>query len=101
MDFKYLLVVTVFMMTARGSQSNLLTLVHDLVQNNVAGIPIIHEKTEWDFDPNDGKIRRVQYEAVNGWRGQDLINRLGGSAGFKGPWGTKVQQAKPDLRHVR
>ncbi|XP_011305615.1 uncharacterized protein [Fopius arisanus] len=101
MDFKYLLVVMVFLVTARGAQSNLLTLVHDLVQNNIAGVPVIHERTEWDFDPNDGKTRRTRYEALNGYRGQDLINRLGNSAGFKGPWGNKVQQTKPDLRYVR
>ncbi|XP_074113204.1 uncharacterized protein LOC141536520 [Cotesia typhae] len=76
------------------------TLIHDSIQNNVAGIPAVHQHTEWDFNPEHGKARRAQYEALNGPLGKDLIERLGnGMNNFNGPWGLKVSKVKPDLRY--
>ncbi|CAD6201986.1 GSCOCT00013992001.2-RA-CDS [Cotesia congregata] len=76
------------------------TLIHDSIQNNIAGIPTVHQHTEWDFNPEHGKARRAQYEALNGPLGKDLIDRLGnGMNNFNGPWGLKVSKLKPNLRY--
>ncbi|XP_018363247.1 PREDICTED: uncharacterized protein LOC108761300 isoform X1 [Trachymyrmex cornetzi] len=66
-------------------------LLHDLVQYNVAGIPLVHEKTEWNFDPEVGKQRRIQYEQENGRFGEHAIAKLGMGIGYKGPWGDSVK----------
>lgn len=65
--------------------------LHDLIQYNVAGIPIAHEKTEWDFDPEIGKQRRIRYEHENGRFGQYAIAKLGMGIGYKGSWGISVK----------
>ncbi|XP_034951402.1 uncharacterized protein [Chelonus insularis] len=87
------------MMITQSSATPIWNLIHDTLQYNVAGIPLLHEHTEWDFDPEQGKARRAQYEALNGPRGRDLIARLGTGMNFDGPWGVKVAKAKPDLRY--
>lgn len=69
---------------------NVFSFIHDLIQYNVAGIPLIHERTEWDFDPDVGKQRRVKYEQENGRHGELAIERIGMGIGYKGPWGTPV-----------
>ncbi|XP_025988600.2 uncharacterized protein LOC120356783 [Solenopsis invicta] len=65
--------------------------VHDIVQFNVAGVPAAHEKTEWDFDPEDSKQRRILYEQENGRFGKYAIAKLGMGIGYKGPWGELVK----------
>ncbi|XP_020711851.2 uncharacterized protein LOC110117398 [Athalia rosae] len=78
MDFKLFLILAVTILRGYPAQgAGIFNIVHGLLQDNVAGIPLIHEKTEWDFDPEVGKLRRVQFEALNGWQGRDLIDRLG------------------------
>ncbi|XP_015593963.1 uncharacterized protein LOC107267159 [Cephus cinctus] len=89
MDLRLTLVIVLTVQTGIEAAS-VLTFVHDLIQNNVAGVPVIHERTQWEFDPDLGKQRRVQFEALNGKLGEDLIARLGMGVGFKGPWGTVV-----------
>lgn len=64
--------------------------IHDLIQYNVAGIPLIHERTQWDFDPDVGKQRRVRYEQENGRHGELAIQKIGMGIGYKGPWGTSA-----------
>lgn len=49
---------------------------------------IVTQKTEWDFDPEVGKQRRIRYEHENGHLGQYAIAKLGMGIGYKGPWGT-------------
>lgn len=89
---KFILVMTILTILLQNGASgtSVWTFIHDLIQNNVAGIPAIHEKTEWDFDPEVGKSRRIQYEGLNGRLGEDLIARLGMGIGYKGPWGTSI-----------
>lgn len=41
------------------------SLIRDLLQWNVAGIPAYHQVTEWDFDPDISQKRREQYYEVN------------------------------------
>ncbi|XP_046409613.1 uncharacterized protein [Neodiprion pinetum] len=74
--------------------ASVLGIIHDLLQDNVAGRPVIHEKSDWDFDPDVGKLRRVQFEAINGPQGRDLIDRLGYGIGAHGvtPKTTVVKQ---------
>ncbi|KAG7197381.1 hypothetical protein KM043_018487 [Ampulex compressa] len=69
---------------------NPLTFIQDFIQHNVAGVPTIHQATEWDFDPEVGKKRRVRYEEENGRRGELAIAKIGMGIGYKGPWGTYV-----------
>lgn len=87
-------------MTVTPSSSvPVLSLLHNVIQNNLVGVPVIHEHTEWNFDPNDGLKRRVQYEALNGHLGEDLISRLGMSSSHEGPWGVKVTKVRPAVKY--
>lgn len=52
-------------------------IVRDLIQYNLAGPPVFHETTQWDFDPKAGKQRRIQYEKNNGRFGERAIAELG------------------------
>lgn len=52
-------------------------ILRDLIQYNVAGPPAFHETTDWDFDPEAGKQRRIQYERDNGRFGEYAIAKLG------------------------
>lgn len=54
-----------------------ITIVKNLIQGNLAGIPIIHEITVWDFDPEVAVKRRELFERANGFRGERLIERMG------------------------
>ncbi|KAK0163268.1 hypothetical protein PV327_006968 [Microctonus hyperodae] len=79
--------------------SGVWTLARDLIQYNVVGTPGAHQNTEWDFDPEQGKLRRVRFAALNGQFGEDLISRLGMGMDFNGPWGVKVSKPKPNKRY--
>ncbi|XP_076238713.1 uncharacterized protein LOC143181908 [Calliopsis andreniformis] len=69
---------------------SIFSFIHDLIQYNVAGVPLIHEKTQWNFDPEVGKQRRGRYEEENGRHGEIAIAKIGMGIGYKGPWGTSV-----------
>lgn len=49
------------------------------------------QSTEWNFDPEEGKERRIRYEQENGRFGEYAIAKLGTGTGFKGPWGNPVK----------
>lgn len=36
-----------------------------ILQNNIAGAPVNHKVTEWDFDPEVSMKRRQQFYEVN------------------------------------
>ncbi|XP_014607379.1 PREDICTED: uncharacterized protein LOC106788546 [Polistes canadensis] len=63
-------------------------LIINFLQSNIAGLPNTHQETEWNFDPDVGKQRRIDYEAVNGFRGEKAIAKLGTGIGYSGSWGT-------------
>ncbi|XP_043664963.1 uncharacterized protein LOC122627698 [Vespula pensylvanica] len=65
--------------------------ISDFIQYNIAGIPVIHQETEWHFDPEIGKKRRVRYEIENGYRGEKAIAKLGMGIGYLQPWNTLVK----------
>ncbi|XP_059612644.1 uncharacterized protein LOC132259115 [Phlebotomus argentipes] len=48
-----------------------------LIQDNVAGAPIIHKQQEFDFDPDVSVKRRQQFYDLHGYRADKLIERLG------------------------
>lgn len=53
------------------------SLVLRLIQNNLVGAPVVHEVTEWEFDPDVAVRRREIFQQVNGFRGEKLIERIG------------------------
>ncbi|CAD1468370.1 unnamed protein product, partial [Heterotrigona itama] len=57
---------------------SIFSFIHDLIQYNVAGIPLIHEA-------KDGKQRRIRYEKENGRRGEIAIEKIGMGIGNKEP----------------
>ncbi|KAL0099249.1 hypothetical protein PUN28_020075 [Cardiocondyla obscurior] len=65
--------------------------LHDIIEYNLAGIPAVHEKTEWNFDPEVGKLRRIRYEQENGHFGEYAIEKLGKGIGYGGSWGKLVK----------
>ncbi|CAH1711973.1 unnamed protein product [Chironomus riparius] len=53
------------------------SLVRDILQWNVAGLPLIHQKTEWDFDPEVAQKRREQFYEIHGYRAAKYLERIG------------------------
>lgn len=54
-----------------------IAILRNLIQNNLLGVPAVHEVTEWDFDPEVAIKRRELFQRTNGFRGEDLIERIG------------------------
>lgn len=52
-------------------------ILRTLIQDNLAGPTVIHQQTEWDFDPDVAVKRRELFEQVHGYRAEKLIERLG------------------------
>ncbi|EDW56542.1 uncharacterized protein LOC6615273 [Drosophila sechellia] len=55
----------------------IIRLITETLQNNVAGEPVLHERTSWDFDPEAAKRARSLYYEKNGFRSSKFIERLG------------------------
>ncbi|KAH8371044.1 hypothetical protein KR093_005965, partial [Drosophila rubida] len=63
-----------------GSHSTdgfIIRLITETLQNNVAGEPVTHERTNWNFDPEAAKKARSIYYEKNGFRSAKFIERLG------------------------
>ncbi|KXJ83561.1 hypothetical protein RP20_CCG004526 [Aedes albopictus] len=58
-------------------EATVLRLITEALQNNIAGIPLIHKTEEFDFDPEVSKKRRELYYEQHGYRGEKAIERLG------------------------
>lgn len=73
-----------------------ITIIKNLIQGNLAGVPAIHEITEWDFDPEVAIKRRELFERSHGFRGERLIERMG--LGLDGHHDARLaqQQARDD-----
>lgn len=73
-----------------------ITIIKNLIQGNLAGVPVIHEITEWDFDPEVAIKRRELFERAHGFRGERLIERMG--LGLDGKHDARLvqQQARDD-----
>ncbi|XP_055610339.1 uncharacterized protein LOC129757220 [Uranotaenia lowii] len=60
-----------------GTEATVVRLFTDLLQNNIAGVPLIHKTEEFDFDPEVSQKRRELYYEQHGFRGEKAIERLG------------------------
>lgn len=67
----------IFLFGLISSGSCALTIIRDLVQFNLAGPPLIHKDSTWNFDPDVGIRRSRQYQEINGKFGEKAIERLG------------------------
>ncbi|KAG5677859.1 hypothetical protein PVAND_007579 [Polypedilum vanderplanki] len=74
------------------SEAGILNILKDLIQWNYAGIPLIHQETQWDFDPEISKLRREQYYELHGYRGAKYLERIG--QGFDGRHRERALQQK-------
>uniref|UniRef100_A0A336M8W0 CSON012080 protein n=2 Tax=Culicoides sonorensis TaxID=179676 RepID=A0A336M8W0_CULSO len=70
-------ILTVISFFVRNGSCTLAQAIKDVLQYNVAGIPLTHEKMEVEFDPEVSKKRRELYYELHGYRGEKLIERLG------------------------
>ncbi|XP_065370027.1 uncharacterized protein LOC135962178 [Calliphora vicina] len=59
------------------SESFIYRLITETLQNNVAGEPITHKRTEWDFDPEISQKRRSLFYESHGFRAAKFIERIG------------------------
>ena len=51
----------------KKADATVLRLAREFIQNNLIGIPLVHETQEFDFDPEVSKKRREQYYEVKYW----------------------------------
>ncbi|XP_055630106.1 uncharacterized protein LOC129770932 isoform X1 [Toxorhynchites rutilus septentrionalis] len=80
-------------------RATVIRLFTELLQNNVAGIPLIHKTEEFDFDPEVSKKRRELYYEKHGYRGEKAIERLG--LGIDGKHKERLEeQRKRDEGHL-
>lgn len=56
--------LTLVVIASNQCECGVYSLIRELLQWNVAGIPTIHKTTEWDFDPDISQKRREQYYEV-------------------------------------
>ncbi|XP_036332324.1 uncharacterized protein LOC118743666 [Rhagoletis pomonella] len=72
-----LLAVAIFLHALPYSEGFIVRLITETLQNNVAGEPITHVRTDWDFDPEISQKRRALFYETNGYRAAKFIERLG------------------------
>ncbi|XP_063394659.1 uncharacterized protein LOC134679640 [Cydia fagiglandana] len=51
--------------------------IRAFIQTNLIGLPVIHNRQTWDFDPDVALRRRRQFVELHGDKGERLIERLG------------------------
>ncbi|XP_059476587.1 uncharacterized protein LOC132197354 [Neocloeon triangulifer] len=57
-----------------------------LIRENVAGLPVVHDKQSFPFNPDEGLVRRDLFTRTFGFRGENLIKALGeGDGGYAKP----------------
>ena len=67
----------------------------NLIQNNIVGLPVLHEEQTWPFDPEVGIRRSREYQRINGRYGELAIEKLGlGEDGYEEE--RRAQQAERD-----
>ncbi|KAI8423504.1 hypothetical protein MSG28_012615 [Choristoneura fumiferana] len=58
--------------------------IRAFIQTNLVGLPVIHGRQTWEFDPDVALRRRRQFIELHGDKGEKLIERLGlGIDGFE------------------
>lgn len=74
----------------------MVSLIATLIQDNVAGNPLIYKNQQWPFHPDEGTKRNPEFEALHGHRSYNLVERLGlGNDGHQAE--RKYQQTIRDL----
>ncbi|KAM7342290.1 uncharacterized protein ACRADG_009755 [Cochliomyia hominivorax] len=71
------LCLVLFLINVQQSESSIYRLITETLQNNVAGEPITHKRTEWDFDPEISQKRRSLFYETHGFRAAKFIERIG------------------------
>ncbi|XP_053686927.1 uncharacterized protein LOC128736468 [Sabethes cyaneus] len=78
---KFVIIISVILVLSSvhmpPAEATVVRLFTELLQNNVAGIPLIHKTEEFDFDPEVSKKRRELYYEQHGYRGEKAIQRVG------------------------
>uniref|UniRef100_A0A0K8UBZ5 Uncharacterized protein n=1 Tax=Bactrocera latifrons TaxID=174628 RepID=A0A0K8UBZ5_BACLA len=75
---KYVLVTLLIVLTILSqSEASVVRLLTETLQNNVAGEPITHVRTEWDFDSEVSQKRRALFYETHGYRAAKFIERIG------------------------
>ncbi|KAH8320759.1 hypothetical protein KR067_008986 [Drosophila pandora] len=69
--------LVILLQASQPTDGFILRLITESLQNNVAGEPILHERTQWNFDPEAAKKARALYYEKNGFRSAKFIERLG------------------------
>lgn len=69
-----------------------LNIIKDIVQYNLAGLPVVHKVRHFDFDPDVSLRRRKEFEAIHGEKAEKLIERLG--LGIDGNAEERLQQQR-------
>uniref|UniRef100_A0A1A9VY42 Uncharacterized protein n=1 Tax=Glossina austeni TaxID=7395 RepID=A0A1A9VY42_GLOAU len=59
------------------SEAFIYRLITEALENNVAGEPITHQRTTWNFDPEVSKRRRALFYETSGFRAAKFIERIG------------------------
>ncbi|XP_067634156.1 uncharacterized protein [Eurosta solidaginis] len=72
-----LLAFAIFVQCLPNSDAFIVRLITETLQNNVAGEPITHKRTEWDFDPGISQKRRGLFYETHGYRAAKFIERIG------------------------
>lgn len=72
-----------------SSAQSVYHLLHDFIRYNVAGPPVVHQETYWNFDPNAGKQGRAKYEQENGRFGKIAIAKVGMGIRYREPSDTR------------
>ncbi|XP_012157810.1 uncharacterized protein LOC101456629 [Ceratitis capitata] len=72
-----LIALTIILSVLSHSEAFVVRLLTETLQNNVAGEPITHVRTEWDFDPEVSQKRRVLFYETHGYRAAKFIERIG------------------------
>ncbi|CRL03485.1 CLUMA_CG016161, isoform A [Clunio marinus] len=71
------LTLTLVVIASNQCECGVYSLIRDLLQWNVAGIPIIHKTVKWDFDPEVSQKRREQFFELHGYRAGKYLERIG------------------------
>ncbi|KAH8362032.1 hypothetical protein KR200_007960, partial [Drosophila serrata] len=63
--FQLPLVLILMLQVSQPAEGFIIRLITETLQNNVAGEPVLHERTNWDFDPEAAKrARSLYYEVI-------------------------------------
>ncbi|XP_037941580.1 uncharacterized protein LOC119674732 [Teleopsis dalmanni] len=74
---KFSFTVMLFCLSLQSIEGFIYRLITETLQNNVAGEPLTHVPSTWDFDPTISQKRRALYYETHGFRSAKFIERIG------------------------